>query len=136
MLGRFSSTSQNRENQISWNLTVQSQIEILIGFEFRSILRYKFKLRFHLIEFAVDQNLPTIQDFDYHLVQHFESHLPRNGLYPLPAPMNHVNFLRADSAEMPFQNWYTANTNHFLVTDFCQFEIKNTTGLSNKHRTV
>jgi len=24
---------------------------------------------------------PTIQDFDYHLIQHFESHLPRNGLY-------------------------------------------------------
>jgi len=24
-----------------------------------------------------------IQDFDYHLIQHFESHLPRNGLYQI-----------------------------------------------------
>ena len=31
----------------------------------------------------VDWNLPSIQDFDYHLIQHFESHLPRNGLYYL-----------------------------------------------------
>jgi len=38
--------SQNRENEISRYLTVQSRIEILIGFEFRGILRYKFKLRF------------------------------------------------------------------------------------------
>ena len=39
-------TSQNRENQISLYLTVQSRIEILIGFEFRGVSRYKFKLRF------------------------------------------------------------------------------------------
>ena len=26
----------------------------------------------------------------------------------LPAPMNHVKYLRAGPAEMPFQNWYTA----------------------------
>jgi len=52
-------------------------------------------------------------------------------LYP-PAPMNHVKYLRAGPAEMPFQNWYTANTNHFCLTDFCQVEIKNTNGLSNK----
>jgi len=49
--------------------------------------------------------------------------------------MNHVKYLRAGPAEMPFQNWYTANTNHFRLTDFCQAEMKNTTGLSNKHRT-
>ena len=29
----------------------------------------------------VDWNLPSIQDFDYHLIQYFEFHLPRNGLY-------------------------------------------------------
>jgi len=34
-----------------------------------------------------------------------------------PAPMNHVNYLRAGPAEMPFRNWYTANTNHFHLTD-------------------
>jgi len=42
MVGRFYSTSQNWENQISRYLTVQSRIEILIGFEFWGILRYKF----------------------------------------------------------------------------------------------
>ena len=31
-----------------------------------------------------------------------------------PAPMNHVKYLRA---EMPFGNWYTADTNHFRMTD-------------------
>jgi len=34
-----------------------------------------------------------------------------------PAPMNHVKYLRASPAEMPFRNWYTANTNHFHLTD-------------------
>ena len=34
-----------------------------------------------------------------------------------PAPMNHVKNLRAGPAEMPFRNWYTANTNHFHLTD-------------------
>jgi len=34
-----------------------------------------------------------------------------------PAPMNHVKYLRASPAEMPVQNWYTANTNHFHLTD-------------------
>jgi len=37
-------------------------------------------------------------------------------IYP-PAPMNHVKYLRAGPAEMSFQNWYTANTNHFQLTD-------------------
>jgi len=50
--------------------------------------------------------------------------------------MNHVKYLRAGPAEMPFQNWYTANTNHFRLTDFFQVEMKNTTGLSNKHHTA
>ena len=36
--------------------------------------------------------------------------------YP-PAPMNHVKYLRAGPAEIPFRNWYTANTNHFHLTD-------------------
>ena len=52
-----------------------------------------------------------------------------------PAPMNHVKYLRAGPAEMPFQNWYTATTNHCRLTDFCQVEMNNTTELSNKHRT-
>jgi len=35
-----------------------------------------------------------------------------------PAPMNHVKYLRASPAEMPFQKWYTAaNTNYFELTD-------------------
>jgi len=34
-----------------------------------------------------------------------------------PAPMNHVKYLRAGPAEMPFQNWYTADTNHCPLTD-------------------
>ena len=49
-----------------------------------------------------------------------------------PVPMNHVKYLRAGPAEMPFQTWYTANTNHFRLTDFCQAEIKITTRLSNE----
>jgi len=51
-------------------------------------------------------------------------------------PMNHVKYLRAGPAEMPFQTWYTTNTNHFCLTDFCQNEIKSTTGLSNKPSTA
>jgi len=50
--------------------------------------------------------------------------------------MNHVKYLMAGPAEMPFENWYTANTIHFRLTDFCQLEIKNTTGLSNKPSTA
>jgi len=52
------------------------------------------------------------------------------------SPMNHVKYLRAGPAEMPFQTWYTANTNHFRLTDFCKVEIKNTTVLSNKPSTA
>ena len=48
----------------------------------------------------------------------------------------YVKYSRAGPAEMPFQNWYTANTNHFHLTDFCQVEINNTTMLSNKHHTA
>jgi len=32
-------------------------------------------------------------------------------------PYNHVKYLRAGPALMPFRNWYTANTNHFHMTD-------------------
>jgi len=46
--------------------------------------------------------------------------------------MNHVEYVRAGPTEIPFQNWYTANTNNFRLTDFCQAEINNTTVLSNK----
>ena len=41
-----------------------------------------------------------------------------------PAPMNHVKYLRAGPAEMPFQNWYTANTNHFRLTDSVRWKSK------------
>jgi len=50
--------------------------------------------------------------------------------------MNHAKYLRAGPAQMPFQNWYTANTNHFRLTHFCQAEMNNTTGLGNKYRTA
>ena len=54
-----------------------------------------------------------------------------------PAPMNHVKYLSAGPAEMPFRNWYTANTNHFHLTDSVRWkwktvEMKNPTRLSNK----
>jgi hypothetical protein len=48
----------------------------------------------------------------------------------------YVKYSRAGSAEMPFQNWYTGNTNNFRLPDFFQVEIRNTTGLCNKHRTA
>ena len=41
-----------------------------------------------------------------------------------PAPMNHVKYLRAGPAEMPFRNWYTANTNHFRLTDSVRWKSK------------
>jgi len=45
-----------------------------------------------------------------------------------PAPMNHVKYLRAGPAEMPFQHWYTANTNHFRLTDFVRRKSKRQLG--------
>jgi len=48
-------------------------------------------------------------------------------MYP-PAPMNHVKFLRAGPAEMPFQNWYTANTNYFRLTDSVRWKSKRQLG--------
>jgi len=45
-----------------------------------------------------------------------------------PAPMNHVKYLRAGPAEMPFQNWYTANTNHFRLTDSVRWKSKTQQG--------
>jgi len=47
--------------------------------------------------------------------------------YP-PAPMNHVKYLRAGPPEMPFQNWYTANTNHFRLTDSVRWKSKTQLG--------
>jgi len=50
-------------------------------------------------------------------------------LIPLPpAPMNHVKYLRAGPAEMRFQNWYTANTNHFRLTDSVRWKSKTQLG--------
>ena len=48
-------------------------------------------------------------------------------MYP-PAPMNGVKYSRAGPAEMPFQNWYTANTNHFHLTDSVRWKSKNQLG--------
>jgi len=48
-VGRFQSTSHNREIRISRYLTVQTRIEILIGFQFRGFSRYNFRLRFWII---------------------------------------------------------------------------------------
>jgi len=31
--------------------------------------------------------------------------------------MNNAKYLRAGTTEMPFQNWYTAYSNHFDLTD-------------------
>ena len=45
-----------------------------------------------------------------------------------PAPMNHVKYLRAGPAEMPFQNWYTANTNHLRLTDSVRWKSKRQLG--------
>jgi len=45
-----------------------------------------------------------------------------------PASMNHVKYLRAGPAEMPFQNWYTANTNHFHLTDSVRWKSKTQLG--------
>jgi len=45
-----------------------------------------------------------------------------------PAPMNHVKYLRAGRAEMPFQNWYTAITNHFRLTDSVRWKSKTQLG--------
>ena len=45
-----------------------------------------------------------------------------------PAPMNNVKYLRAGPAEMPFQNWYTANTNHFFLTDSVSLKSKTQLG--------
>jgi len=50
--------------------------------------------------------------------------------------MNRVKYLRAGPAEMPVQNWYTASSNHFRLTDFCQAKIINTSGLSNEPSTA
>ena len=33
------------------------------------------------------------------------------------AAINHVKYLRAGPAEMPFRNWYTANTNYCELKD-------------------
>jgi len=45
-----------------------------------------------------------------------------------PAPMNHVKYLRAGPTEMPFQNLYTAHTNHFHLADSVMWKSKNQLG--------
>ena len=55
------------------------------------------------------------------------THVRHDSSYP-PAPMNHVKYLRTGPAEMPFQNWYTANTNHFRLTDSVRWKSKRQLG--------
>ena len=57
LCSRVECLSPNREIQFSRYLTVKSRIEILIGFEFRGILRYKFKTT---IQFNLDLQLTKI----------------------------------------------------------------------------
>ena len=42
----------------------------------------------------------------------------------LHAPLDHVKYLKAGPARLPFQNWYTVRTNHLHLTDFCLAETK------------
>ena len=64
MVGRFKSTSQIRENQISRYLTVQSRIEILIWFQFLRVL--------HLRDMSMVQVDLTSQLDKLQLVKWFE----------------------------------------------------------------
>ena len=43
-------------------------------------------------------------------------------------PYESCKILRAGPAEMPFQNWYTANTNHFPPTDSVRWKFKKQQG--------
>ena len=43
-------------------------------------------------------------------------------------PCESCKYLRAGPAEMPFQNWYTANTNHFPLTDSVKIKSKRQLG--------
>jgi len=79
----------------SWMVRRFRSIAEIGNSKFLCISRYKFELRFWFnlnssespganlncdFGFAVDWNLPTIQDFDVHFDDHFDSHLLRNGL--------------------------------------------------------
>lgn len=61
---------------------------------------------------------------------YFQQSVTRPPLWSMPKQ------LRASPADMPLRSWYTACTNHFRLTDFCQAKIINTTGLSNKPSTA
>ena len=54
-----------------------------------------------------------LKTYTRHTVSIMETPKTVTPKYGPPARMNHVKYLRAGPAEMPFQNWYTANTNHF-----------------------
>jgi len=43
-------------------------------------------------------------------------------------PYESCKYLRAGPAEMPFRNWYTANTNHFHLTDSVRWKSKRQLG--------
>jgi len=53
-----------------------------------------------------------------------------------PAPMNYVKLFKGWPPEMPLRNCYNCGTKHFRLTDVCQSEMKNPTGLSNKTSTA
>ena len=73
----FSQLVKIEENQTSRYLTVRNRIDIWFPKNLAVQIHTETFVQF---ESTVDWlgNLPTIQDFDYHLIQHFESHLPRN----------------------------------------------------------
>jgi len=45
-------------------------------------------------------------------------------------------YLRAGPANLPLGKWYPAGANHFDLADFCLYEMKNPTMLSNKSSTA
>ena len=60
----------------------------------------------------------ALQSIDIIVWLYISSYIHIIAYYP-PAPMHPVKYSRAVTAEMFFQTWYTANTNHFRLTDFC-----------------
>jgi len=77
-------------------------------------------------QFVADQSAlsPFLGGFErLYLVLGLRKIMPWVNSYPA-APMNHVKYWRAGPAEMPLRNWYTANTNHFKLTDSVTWKWK------------
>ena len=85
MLGTFWGHFSQLQIQIKKNLNLNLYREIPRNSNPIKISIRLCTVRYREIWFSrfwlVDENLPTIQNFDYHLIQHLMSHLPRNGLY-------------------------------------------------------